>query len=314
VPLTAWLLRHGQSVANAGLPTDSHEDVALTALGEAQAREAALRVQQQPGLIVVSPFLRAQATAQPLRARWPAAPVETWPIQEFSYLAPARCRGTTADGRRPWVRDYWERADPHHCDGEGAESFAGFMQRLADFRARLLSLGDAFVVAVGHGQFFKACVWGEPLGYPATADGMASYRAAETGQPMRNGEILVWQPASPFSGGLDLERALSFLDGDAEMLRELLATFQRDAVPELAGFRAAIAEGNRAGILKYLHRQVPTLAIIAAESLHALAQALYHELRAQQHEGVAAPALQRCAGVAEAMDRLLAQVAVQTSR
>ncbi|WP_415162461.1 histidine phosphatase family protein [Ottowia sp.] len=317
MPVTAWLLRHGQSVANVGLPTDSHEDVALTALGEAQAQEAALRVVQQPDLIVISPFLRAQATARPLRARWPAAPVQTWPIQEFTYLAPARCRGTTADMRRPWVLDYWERADPGHCDGEGAESFAGFMRRLADFRARLLGLGDAFVVAVGHGQFFKGCLWGEALGYPATAAGMAAYREAETRQPMRNGEILIWQPVPPSTGELDLERALNFLDGDTEILRELLATFGRDALPELAGFRAAIAESNRAGILKYLHRQVPTLAIIAAESLHAQAQALYQELRAQQPaagEGVSDLALQRCAGVADAMDRLLAQAAAQVSR
>lgn len=62
-----------------------------------------------PGLILASPFLRAQATAQATTALHPAAVFETWPIHELTCLAPARCVDTTLAQRRSWVEAYWER-------------------------------------------------------------------------------------------------------------------------------------------------------------------------------------------------------------
>ena len=38
-PAVTWLIRHGQSTANAGLPSADYEEVPLTALGHRQARE-----------------------------------------------------------------------------------------------------------------------------------------------------------------------------------------------------------------------------------------------------------------------------------
>jgi broad specificity phosphatase PhoE len=185
-----WLVRHGQSTSNAGLPAVGHGEVPLTALGIEQAREVARRVERQPDLLIVSPFLRAEATAEPIRARWPATPCETWPIQELTYLSPARCRGTTADTRRPWIEDYWRRCDPDYRDGPDAESFRTFTDRLAGFHRRLLALDGGFVIAVGHGQFFRAYEMVLNDGVPGTADGMRTYRSAETARPMANGEII----------------------------------------------------------------------------------------------------------------------------
>ena len=194
-PLRVWLVRHGESAANAGLPSRTHDSVALTERGQAQAQAVAQRVAEPPALLVVSPYLRAQQTAAPIATRWPDTPRDTWPIQEFSYLDPERCRDTTSEMRRPWAAAYWARSDPHYIDGPGAESFAQFMQRLMNFRTRLLERarqGGGLVVAVGHGQFFRACLWGEPRGYEASAAAMVNWRAAEMAHPMANGEIIDW--------------------------------------------------------------------------------------------------------------------------
>jgi len=189
-PAMTWLVRHGQSTSNAGLPAVGHGEVPLTALGLEQAHEVARRVLQQPDLLIVSPFLRAQATAKPIRARWPATPCETWPIQELTYLSPARCRGTTPEIRRPWIEDYWRRCDPDHLDGPDAESFRAFVGRLGDFHRRLLAFDGGFVIAVGHGQFFRAYLMARDGGFVETAEWMKAYRSAETARPMANGEII----------------------------------------------------------------------------------------------------------------------------
>ena len=68
-PGLIWLVRHGQSASNAGLPAVGHGEVPLTALGQEQAREVARRVDRQPDRLIVSPFLRAQETAAPIRER-----------------------------------------------------------------------------------------------------------------------------------------------------------------------------------------------------------------------------------------------------
>jgi len=189
-PAVIWLIRHGQSTANAGLPSIGYEEVPLTALGHRQAQELASRVERQPDLLIVSPFLRAKETAAPIRERWPGSPCEVWPIQELTYLSPERCRGTTPEIRKPWIEAYWRRCDPEYRDGPDAESFAAFMTRLRDFHRRLSAVDGGFVVAVGHGQFFRAYLLSRGASFAATAEWMKAYRAGETAQPMANCEVI----------------------------------------------------------------------------------------------------------------------------
>ena len=194
-PALTWLVRHGQSAANAGLPAVGHAETPLTALGQQQARELAQRVDRQPDLLIVSPFLRAHETAAPIRERWPDTPCEVWPIGELTYLSPARCLGTTPAMRRPWIESYWQRCDPDYLDGTDAESFSDFVGRLRDFDRRLAALGGDFVVIVGHGQFFRAYLWGRARDFVVAPQGMREYRLAETAQPMANGEVIELQGA-----------------------------------------------------------------------------------------------------------------------
>ena len=58
-PALTWLVRHGQSASNAGLPAVGAENVPLTELGHRQARALAARVDRQPDLLIVSPFIPA---------------------------------------------------------------------------------------------------------------------------------------------------------------------------------------------------------------------------------------------------------------
>jgi broad specificity phosphatase PhoE len=193
-PRTVWLIRHGQSAANAGLATSDPRSIPLTELGHAQARQAAEQIDRQPDTIVVSPFLRARETAAPIEQAWPGAPVLTWPIHEFTYLSPAKYAGLTVYERRPLANAYWQRADPAYCDGIDAESFESFAARLRDFHRRLQEL-DGFVVAVGHGQFFYAYKLALELGLRITADWMRNYRERELATPLGNGEIVPVSPA-----------------------------------------------------------------------------------------------------------------------
>lgn len=185
-----WLVRHGQSMSNAGLPTDGHAGIPLTALGRQQARELAAKVMCKPNLIVMSPFLRAQETAAPILARWPGAATETWEIGELTYLSPARCCGTTAQMRKPMVDNYWRACNPDFCDGPDAESFRTFMDRLRIFHQRLLCLEGAFAIMVGHGQFFSAYRLGLSMGLEASPEWMRHYREQETRSPLENCEII----------------------------------------------------------------------------------------------------------------------------
>ncbi len=72
--------------------------------------------------------------------------VEIWPIQEFTYLQPARWNGTLSSERMPYIEQYWAEADPEFLDGEGAESYAMLLDRT---RA-------ALDYVFSHGQFIQA--------------------------------------------------------------------------------------------------------------------------------------------------------------
>jgi broad specificity phosphatase PhoE len=153
------LIRHAESQANAGAVTLTPKSIELTERGHQQAKSLAASLDITPALIVVSPYVRAQQTAQPTIEKFPEALVEQWSVQEFTYLSPARCRNTTMKHRTPWAAEYWERADPHYRDGAGAESFAMFLGRVQDFTAQLSSRTESPILVFTHQMFIAACLW-----------------------------------------------------------------------------------------------------------------------------------------------------------
>jgi broad specificity phosphatase PhoE len=153
-----WLIRHGQSESNAGLPSRDWRGIPLTELGRRQAEHMAGAFADPPRFIVTSPYLRARQTAQPTIERYPEAACAEWPVQEFSYLRALDGRATTAREREPEVRAYWERADPQHTE-PGAESFAGLIGRVTTFVGRVGERDTGPVAVFTHGIFMRAVAW-----------------------------------------------------------------------------------------------------------------------------------------------------------
>ena len=154
-----WWVRHGESVGNVGARTKEPGTYSLTDRGFAQAAALAAWLEREPALIVASPYTRAQQTAEPTKQRHRAAPVEEWPVQEITYLAPARCVDTTQIERRAMAREFWEMLDPDFVDGAGAESFAQFIARADAALERMRARPESFIVIFSHAIFMRGLLW-----------------------------------------------------------------------------------------------------------------------------------------------------------
>jgi broad specificity phosphatase PhoE len=185
--LTVRFIRHAESAANAGAATSDPASIPLTPHGHEQVQSISAAFTVAPDLIVCSPFQRVRQTAALTLARFPAVPVETWPVHEFTYLAPARCAHTTAEQRKPWVAQYWDAADPLAVDGDGSESFAAFMWRVSATLDRLAGLQLASVALFGHGQFMQAVRWSiSTRPQVIDADAMRAFHAFDLANPIVN--------------------------------------------------------------------------------------------------------------------------------
>lgn len=161
---TIWLIRHGESAANAGQPTENPDDIPLTEVGHEQAQQTSLVFARAPRLIVTSKYRRAIQTSEYTQRRFPGAPVETWDIHEFTYLSPTGLIGTTMEERRPLVQAYWDKCDPQFVHGPEAESFADFMRRTERLYLNLKDTPHDFVAVFCHGYVMKALFWSHLLG------------------------------------------------------------------------------------------------------------------------------------------------------
>lgn len=191
-----WLIRHGQSVSNAGLPTGHPSRSALTDVGRRQAVLAAQALPRAPERLVVSPFSRAMETARPAMDRFPGVPVAVEAVQEFTYLGLESYQGTTREMRRPMIDDYWARCDPLHRQGEGAETFAELVLRVEDFFCRHVAGPDVppgLTVVYSHGQFIRAVFLrffgGIGAQFAADPRAMARFRGFREAFAVQNGAI-----------------------------------------------------------------------------------------------------------------------------
>ena len=192
--MQVYLIRHGQSVANAGGITFTPEGTELTNLGRHQANQIPDRVSPAPSFVVVSPFVRAVETARPTLARFPSVRMATWPVQEFRYIGAVRYEGTTRLDRRPFAHDYWARCDPHAIDGERTESYAMFADRARDLLRALERENEACIWVFTHGNFMRAVRWQVLEGEPAaTHEDMVAWSQFARENPVPNGSILSLQ-------------------------------------------------------------------------------------------------------------------------
>ena len=154
-----YLIRHAESVSNAGGRTVSDKENPLTEKGLQQSIDLLRQIPGKPDLIAVSPYLRAQQTAEPLIRKYPDVPVEIWNVQEFTFLDAGRCNDTTHDERLLMRREYLTQNNPDLIHGKGAESFNQMLQRVDDMFDKLRNIDKNKVVAIfTHGHFMRAAL------------------------------------------------------------------------------------------------------------------------------------------------------------
>lgn len=187
------LVRHGQSLANAGgLCDGDHSTNPLTDLGREQARAFAEEFSGLPTRFIRSQYLRARQTSEPLLARLSDVPVEEWPVHELSYLA-INCP-TTDEGLMPRAKVFWQRGDPAHIDGPGVESFSEFLARVRSVIGKLAKMpAGEHIVVFTHGFWMQA--FRLLLLFPQATDAeiMRSFRRFHNSHFIANTEALEFE-------------------------------------------------------------------------------------------------------------------------
>jgi alpha-ribazole phosphatase len=156
---TLFLIRHGQSQANAGGVTLENPLVPLTELGALQARTLAALLPSAPAAVWSSPFIRSLDTAAPYCARLGVALQIHDGLREFETLDTLQMRGTSCETREVALARYWQEADPDRRTGPDGETFREFYERVAEMRTTWLpSLSDGTVI-FGHGMWMALLFW-----------------------------------------------------------------------------------------------------------------------------------------------------------
>lgn len=156
---TFYLIRHGESESNAGIMTDHPATINLTQKGRAEAQAKADGFTKQPKRIVTSPFIRTKQTAAPFVAKFPDAQVEEWEMQEFTFLALDKYKNKTHEYRHPFLKAYWDNADPDYKDSPESESFREFIDRVKRVIEKMKKLDDGESIGFGHGYTMAGIVF-----------------------------------------------------------------------------------------------------------------------------------------------------------
>ena len=191
MPRQVFLIRHAESMGNAGMRTTTPAGNNLTDKGRKQAGELAASINEVPDLIVWSSYSRTRETALPLVQKYPEVRTEEWPdIQEFTYLSPRKCFNTTPEERKPWVMSYWEKMNPEYRDGDGAESFSDMIERARKLITKDKERPESIIMIFTHGQFMEAIRI--LLAYPKNdcISLMKHFNENQRGKTIKNCEIL----------------------------------------------------------------------------------------------------------------------------
>jgi broad specificity phosphatase PhoE len=188
-PARIYLVRHGQSQANAGGVTLDNSGVPLTPLGELQARTIAALLPPTTQTIWSSPFKRTLDTAAPYCARIGRNAATHDDLREFETVDTVQLRGSTFEEREAVVVAYWMRSDPDHRAGPAAETFREFHERVLRARLEFLpALADGTVI-FGHGMWMALLLW-QIWGFAAVDRiGMSQFRRFQLGVPTPNAGV-----------------------------------------------------------------------------------------------------------------------------
>jgi alpha-ribazole phosphatase len=186
---TIYLIRHGQSQANAGGITLENPVVPLTELGELQARTVANLLLASACAIWSSPFKRALDTAAPFCARLSLSPTTRDDLREFETVDTLQLRGRPSAEREAVVARYWLESDPDMRTGPAAETFREFHDRVVRVRTEFLPALEDGTVIFGHGMWMALLFW-QILGFDKVDHvGMTLFRRFQLGFPTPNTSV-----------------------------------------------------------------------------------------------------------------------------
>lgn len=193
-----YFIRHAESLANTGGTTPDAAHIPLTEQGWQQA-EALLDRFSQVDQIIVSPYLRTQQTAEPLLQRT-GLTAQVWPIEEFHYLSSIKYANTSVEARQPMVEQYWHNADIHYCDGEDAESFVDFYQRIRHMLRHCYMRDEQYpdqtILVFTHGRVMQMLRLLITNPQPVSRQLMQQFLAWEAQEPIWNTRVIAlddWQ-------------------------------------------------------------------------------------------------------------------------
>jgi len=213
-----FLVRHGQSQANAGGMTLANPVVPLTELGERQARALAPLLPQRAAGIWSSPFKRALDTAAPYCALLGLTPAIHADLREFETVDTLTLGGGPCAEREAAVARFWLESDPDHRSGPHAETFREFHTRVARVREQFLPALPDGAVVFGHGMWMALLCW-QLLGFEQVdCLGMTHFRRFQLGLPTPNTVVYGLTHVVPGSWEVKVEeaamRAIATIDED----------------------------------------------------------------------------------------------------
>lgn len=184
-----YLIRHAESLANAGGKSLPDREIPLSEKGQQQAQELIQRLPKARA-VFTSEFLRTQQTAAPYLTHYHLAAQPLPCLNEFSYLPFAKIAGLNAQQRRPISQQFWQQAEPNYQLSPDVDSFAQFNQRIEDFLAFAKQAEDQ-TACFTHGIWLSLLIW-RLLGFSATSSqDMQQFYAWQKALPMEN--TAIWQ-------------------------------------------------------------------------------------------------------------------------
>lgn len=178
-------VRHAESLSNAGGVTMPHEAIPLTECGRQQAEAMADALPAAPAAVLVSGMVRTHQTAAPYCARNGLTPRQHAGLNEFSVIDADLIAGMDRPQRRLFVRDYWDRPDPHRRWGTKADTFVEFEARVRNFIDGMDCIADSSVI-FGHGIWLGMLHWLLLGNQTSTADDMRAFRVFQLALAMPN--------------------------------------------------------------------------------------------------------------------------------
>ena len=154
---TIYLIRHAESMGNAGYKTPNTEENPLSEKGLAQAKELAKRLLPLCNLnflVVHSSYKRSWQTAKEFIYLSGIDQSREWPVHEFTYLSAAKYANSSFDERLPAKKEYWQMLDPDYHDDD-AESYNDFFNRIAGTLEDIKSSSYPTLFIFSHQEFIK---------------------------------------------------------------------------------------------------------------------------------------------------------------